>query len=156
MGARPALPSKRKSLKDRLLSGCINTGGCWIWSKSVASSGYGQIRLNYKNLRANRASYMVFKGEIPDGMVIRHTCDNKLCINPDHLILGSCKQNSQDMVERDRQAKGERNGRCKLSEADVQAIKSSTLSYSQLAKQFGISKGHAHRVKNGVAWSFLK
>lgn len=156
MEMKPTLPSKRKSLKDRLRAGCFKTGECWVWNKSVASSGYGQIRLNYKNLRANRASYMVFKGEIPDGMVIRHTCDNKLCINPEHLILGSCKQNSQDMVERDRQAKGERNGRCKLSESDVQAIKDSKLSYSQLAKQFGISKGHAHRVKNGVAWSFLK
>lgn len=94
------------TLKDRLLAGCVKTGECWVWNKSVASSGYGQIRLNYKNLRANRASYMVFKGEIPDGMVIRHTCDNKLCINPEHLILGSCKQNSQDMVERDRRGKG--------------------------------------------------
>ncbi|HDL7461496.1 TPA: HNH endonuclease [Yersinia enterocolitica] len=148
--------SKRKSLKERLLEGCIKTDKCWVWKMSVASSGYGQIRLNYKNLRANRASYVTFKGEIPDGMVVRHTCDNKLCINPDHLILGSCKQNSQDMVDRDRQAKGERNGRCKLSEDDVQEIKESKLSYSQLAIKFGISKGHAHRVKTGVAWSFLK
>lgn len=99
---------------------------------------------------------MAFKGEIPVGMVVRHTCDNKLCINPDHLILGSCKDNSQDMVERDRQAKGVRNGRYKLSEKEVQEIKDSTISYSQLAKKFGISKGHVHRIKTGVAWAFLK
>lgn len=146
-----------KSLKDRLLDACtVSPSGCWEWNKSVASSGYGQIRFNYKNLRANRASYLAFKGDIPEGMVVRHTCDNKLCINPDHLVLGSCKQNSQDMVDRNRQAKGELNGRCKLSEADVKEIKGSNLSYRQLANKFGISKGHAHRVKNGIAWSFLK
>ncbi|MEI9569483.1 HNH endonuclease signature motif containing protein [Atlantibacter hermannii] len=156
MEGKKTLPRKSKSLEDRLLAGFKKVGECWVWNKSVASSGYGQIRLNYKNLRANRASYMVFKGEIPDGMVVRHTCDNKLCINPDHLILGSCKDNSQDMVERNRQAKGTRNGRCKLSETKVQEIKDSTLSCGQLAKKFGISRGHAHRIKSGLAWAFIK
>lgn len=156
MESKRSPPRKTKSLEERLIAGFKKSGECWVWNKSVASSGYGQIRLNYKNLRANRASYMVFKGEIPVGMVVRHTCDNKLCINPDHLILGSCKDNSQDMVERDRQAKGVRNGRCKLSEKEVQEIKDSTISYSQLAKKFGISKGHVHRIKTGVAWAFLK
>ncbi|MFJ0492812.1 HNH endonuclease signature motif containing protein [Citrobacter werkmanii] len=156
METKHPLLSKRKSLEERLLAGCIKTEGCWIWRRSVASSGYGQIRLNYKNLRANRASFMVFKGEIPDGMVIRHTCDNKLCINPDHLILGSCKQNSEDMVSRDRQAKGIKNGRCKLSEDTVREIKKSTLSCSKTAEKFGISKSHAHKIMKGAAWSFIK
>lgn len=146
----------KRSFVDRLMDGCEKIdGGCWVWNKSVASSGYGQIRWNYTNYRANRASYIVFKGEIPDGMVVRHTCDNKLCINPDHLILGSCKQNSEDMVARNRQAKGMKNGRSKLSENDVRAIKSSALSCSKTAKKFGISKSQAHKIMTGKAWSFI-
>jgi len=146
----------RKSIKERLLEACIeDSNGCWLWQRSVASSGYGQIRWNYINFRANRASYIAFNGEIPAGMVVRHTCDNKLCINPQHLILGTCKDNSADMMERNRQAKGSKNGRCKLSEEEVLEIRASPLSCAQLAIKYGISKGHAHRIKNGVAWSSI-
>ncbi|MBG6243488.1 MAG: HNH endonuclease [Candidatus Symbiopectobacterium sp. Dall1.0] len=147
----------RKDFKERLMDACTEEpGGCWVWNLSVSSGGYGQIRRNGINCRANRASYEAFNGEIPDGGVVRHTCDNKLCIKPSHLVIGTNQDNSSDMVERNRQASGSRNGRCKLSANEVMEIRSSSLSYSKLAKKYGISKGHAHRIKNGVAWSLTK
>lgn len=146
----------KKDIKERLMESCqITISGCWEWKKSLASSGYGQIRWNGINTRANRASYIAFKGEIPTGMVVRHTCDNKLCINPDHLLIGTSQQNSTDMVERGRQAKGTKNGRCKLSEEQVDEILKSNMSLSSIAKAYGISKGHAHRIKNGAAWNSI-
>lgn len=70
--------------------------GCWIWEGGVDSWGYGQFHYKKKTVKAHRKSYEAFKGEIPTGMFVCHTCDTPSCINPDHLWLGTPKQNAQD------------------------------------------------------------
>lgn len=76
--------------------------GCWIWEACLFSDGYGQFGYNYKNYRAHRFSYALYNGPVPSNLIIRHTCDNPLCVNPAHLLLGTIQDNYEDMVKRDR------------------------------------------------------
>lgn len=94
-----------KTLKDRLIEKIkINPeNGCWEWQAAMMQSGYGKISIRRSvHTGAHRASYTVFNGEIPDGMVICHKCDNKKCINPDHLFIGTYLDNSKDAQSKGR------------------------------------------------------
>lgn len=91
------------------------TTGCWVWNKRIDKYGYGKISVKYAQRHGNKAydsmiasrvSYVAHKGEIPDGMLVCHTCDNRACVNPDHLYIGTAKDNYNDMVERGRSIKG--------------------------------------------------
>ncbi|MFB7140954.1 HNH endonuclease signature motif containing protein [Gottfriedia sp. NPDC056225] len=77
--------------------------GCHVWNACTDKDGYGLFKMEGKSMRANRVSYRLHKGEIPKGQTVRHTCDNEVCVNPDHLILGTQIQNNQDKIERFRQ-----------------------------------------------------
>jgi hypothetical protein len=82
-------------------------GGCWEWTgRLFDNTGYGQYSINSRPVSAHRHSYQVYKGDIPNGLLVRHTCDNRKCVNPDHLIVGTQQDNMNDMVERNRQSQG--------------------------------------------------
>lgn len=87
------------------------TATCWLWTASVFENGYGLFHLDDRNLKAHRYAYELLVGPIPDGLEVRHTCDVARCVNPEHLSLGTHAENMADMVERDRAARGKRNGR---------------------------------------------
>lgn len=76
---------------------------CWPWTAGLAPNGYGKFWLNGKTLGAHRISYLIHCGPIPEDKVICHKCDNKKCVNPSHLFLGSMKDNIQDCVKKKRQ-----------------------------------------------------
>lgn len=76
--------------------------GCMTWKMSKTKAGYGQVRCGSKNMLAHRVAYMIVKGDIPEGMLIMHSCDNKPCCNPDHLSIGTHADNSHDMMRKDR------------------------------------------------------
>lgn len=82
--------------------------GCWEWIGYINPSGYGQAydHRKDKSCRAHRLSYELFKGEIPPGLLICHSCDNKKCVNPDHLSIGTPAKNTRDMVERGLSVRG--------------------------------------------------
>lgn len=72
--------------------------GCWLWLGVMLDLGYGQLKCCSVVYKAHRASYIAFKGPIPEGLIVRHTCNVKLCVNPDHLILGTHQDNIDDAV----------------------------------------------------------
>jgi len=99
--AKPMSPEVFWSKVDK--SNC-----CWVWNGAVGKSGYGIVGYQYRNWLAHRLAYFFTFGDIPDGMCICHSCDNKLCVNPSHLWIGTYAQNSHDMVSKGRSAKGDR------------------------------------------------
>ena len=135
--------------------------GCIEWVASLNDHGYGQFRLakQRKNITAHRYSWILANGPIPEGLFVCHTCDNRSCVNPEHLFLGTPAENSADMVAKGRgrgaQREGTLNPRCKLSEVEVEAIRHSGSSLRSLSEAFGISKSQVHRIKTGTAWSGL-
>lgn len=148
--------AKRKkyaSLEEKFHDGYVpepNTG-CWLWFKATDGHGYGQLRNPGsgpgRNVLAHRVSFEISNGSIPAGMVIMHSCDQPLCVNPDHLRLGTMKDNSQDMI-----AKGRRRIviYSKLSNQDVQAIRlwdqSGEVTKSEIAAAFNLNRGSVSRL----------
>jgi hypothetical protein len=102
-------------------SEAIPIAGCWIWLGGM-SKGYGVWPLAWKERRAHRVSYAAYNGPLL-GELIRHTCDVACCVNPAHLIIGNSAENQRDKAVRGRSARGEKNGRAKLTEQQVLAIR---------------------------------
>lgn len=95
------------TLLKRFMNKVEKTDSCWIWKAArVMGQGYGMIKVGTKTYRAHRLSYELFKGEIPSGMYICHTCDNPPCVNPDHLFLGTASDNNRDKMEKGRFCNG--------------------------------------------------
>jgi hypothetical protein len=118
---------------------------CWTWTGSRKKDGHGQIWTGQTTVVATRALWTVLNGPIPDGLVIRHRCDNPPCMNPEHLSLGTPKQNSLDAVARGRVNKDGR----KLSpevRRGIAALRESGMTIQAVAEHFKISP------KTVVAW----
>lgn len=84
----------------------VAPNGCWLWAASCAANGYGQIKVFGEMTAAHRFAYTLFKGDIPESHHILHSCDNKRCVNPDHLRAGTHQENMADAVERGRMPRG--------------------------------------------------
>lgn len=130
---------------------------CVLWTASKNARGYGVFRLDNRSLLAHRVAYVQANGQIPDGALVRHTCDDPACVNPRHLVLGTPADNSADMVERGRFAdqSGEKNGRAKLDWAKVDEIRArleAGESQRALAEEFGVSQPHLSDIKLGRTW----
>jgi len=93
----------QKALLKMMNKTKVNSNGCWIYTGYKNECGYGRFRVAGKKTLAHRFSYEMRVGNIPDGMLVLHTCDNPACIKPEHLYLGKDKDNAGDMVDRKRQ-----------------------------------------------------
>ena len=130
---------------------------CWLWLGCCVRGGYGWFYWNGKYYQSHRIMWMITFGKIPDGLCILHKCDNPSCCNPDHLFLGTKKDNSDDKVRKGRQyhPNGEKNGHCKITDLQVLEIRQRYTRFGingensvTLAKFFGISPVQIRRIAN--------
>ena len=144
--------------------------GCWLWNGGKDPDGYGRVMYLGKRYVAHRLYYQMHTGVDPKGMCVCHKCDTPSCVNPDHLFLGTTKENTEDKVRKGRQAKGSRSGKSKLQEADVFLIKrfiekyppsSSSLEMGHgvrdfLARWFGVTKFCISQIMQERTWGHIK
>lgn len=140
--------------------------GCWEWKGSIGSNGYGTFRLPspFRDVvGAHRVSYSLHKGPIPIGLVVRHKCDNPICVNPDHLEVGTKADNSKDMVMRGRMPirdqAGEKNGAAKLTADDVSKIRTMInlgKRNTDIAALFGVTHSAVSSIRRGTSWNYME
>jgi len=142
-----------------ILDNCIPepNSGCWLWDGPAHHRfGYGKIGHSRRKYDpSHRASYMVFKGPVPAGLLVRHACDNPHCVNPDHLVLGTPADNMDDMVQRGRSLYGSRNPQAVLTEEIVLTIKSMLAAGVQqktIAAQYGVWQSAISKIAIGESW----
>ncbi len=131
--------------------------GCWeCISHAKVHGGYTRLRWDGKSNLMHRFFYAHYKGPIPDGKCVCHKCDNRGCVNPDHLFLATNQQNTMDRHLKGRSSKGEQIGTSKLRIDQVRVIKESNESYSKLAKEFDVSKSTIHLIKKNIRWTHVE
>ena len=144
----------------------ISESGCWEWTGQLYPKGYGKAcvgskKIKPKYLQAHRLSYRVFKGPLIDGLVIRHRCHNRKCVNPDHLIQGTTKENFEDSVEigtcslQNDGMPGERNPNALLTEAKVLVIRQDPRSNAELGHIHGVSAQTIRDIKVRKSWRHI-
>lgn len=137
----------------------IDDKNCWIWRNSNKITGYGIINYQGKAKSAHRYSYELFKGEIPKNHEICHTCDNRRCVNPEHLFLGSKTENMQDALKKGRFSLGENHYQNKLSEKQVKEIRKERekgRSYIDIGKEYGISQESVYDIVKRRTWKHVE
>lgn len=128
---------------------------CWEWTGARNAKGYGRAVVSGSLQLAHRIAYQDMAGPIPDGQIIRHTCDNPSCVNPRHLLAGTHADNASDAVLRGRFSKGARNGRAKLTAEQVVEIQKNPdrMKVKDLAAKFKVSKATVSLVRSGRRWA---
>lgn len=134
-------------------------GACWHWTKAMARCGYGKVKHKGKTVHTHRVSYELFRGPIEAGKWVLHTCDVRACVNPDHLYLGTAKDNMRDMLERNRMnpSKGAECSFSKLTDNQVLEIckNEERLSTSRLGQKYGVSKSTIISIQNRKTWQHV-
>lgn len=133
--------------------------GCFITtSHALNKDGYCYIRKNYKQVRAHRHIYQECFGEIKRGLVVRHKCDVRNCINPEHLELGTHTDNMRDSVERGRKAIGEKSGRNKITEEIAREIKTMLQDGKrnfEIMSELGVSDKIVSKIRKNETWKHV-
>ncbi len=146
----------------KLTSGGGARGPCWEWQGNIhPNTGYGTIRARGKTAWAHRVAWELTRGTIPEGKMVLHECDNRCCVRPSHLFLGTHADNMADMDQKGRRATGAQlasrgvlNGNAKLTQADVEAIRKNPggLSSQELSQKYGVHRSQIWRIQRAKVW----
>ena len=137
---------------------------CWLWTGATVSNGYssygvfntgGSRAAGYKNVVAHKFCHSMHFGEIPQGMLVMHSCDTPLCVNPAHLSLGTAAQNSADMVRKKRNHRGVCRPGAKLTDTAVREIRASTETQATLSARYGIAQSTISLIRSGQRWTHV-
>ena len=141
-------------LRDKTV---IEDNGCWRYIGGINGSGYGNIWDRGRTRSAHVVSYELNVGPVPEGISVLHTCDNRWCVNPTHLFLGTTQDNIDDMVSKGRDGfKGIKNGKALLVEEHINLIKyylnNTFLSQQAIANKFQVSRSTISAISTGRNW----
>ncbi len=131
--------------------------GCHEWRGTIEKRGYGVLTIEDRQWRAHRYAYVRANGPVSDTLLICHRCNNKLCVNPEHLYAGDDRANGRDKAAAGT-SKGERNPGVKLKEADVIQIRelyADGRSQPWIAKRYKIAQTHVSEIVRGIQWSHI-
>ncbi len=133
----------------------ITESGCWIWMAGLHEFGYGQAQIARKHWSAPRLAWTVYKSEIPAGAWVLHRCDIPQCCNPNHLFLGTPRNNIDDMLAKQRQIRGEKSHKAKLMADVARAVRSSKEKLQVLADRHGVTIQAIWLIQHGKNWKHL-
>lgn len=139
----------------------IEPDGCWRWTASLSPGyhgGYGNFNYDGRLQLAHRVSWILHRGAIPAGKYVCHHCDNRACVNPEHLFLGTQKDNIQDAARKGRMQRGSDKHNAKLTEDDVREIRAkhtAGITNRDLAVEYRISAWKISRIVNRRAWKHV-
>jgi len=154
--------TKEVPLAERFWAKVQKAEGCWLWTASVNATGYGIIGSDQPErtmVLAHRVSYEMASGPIPAGIEVCHTCDTPACVRPDHLFLGTHKENMEDMSRKGRSGRrfGMANNKSRLTREEALEIQrryaAGGETYADLAAAFGVSRYPIYAVINGFHWT---
>jgi predicted XRE-type DNA-binding protein len=149
-----------KTLEERFFNKVNKTHSCWEWTAGKDRYGYGSIRINNKVLRTHRVSYQLHYGDFDIALFVCHKCDNKKCVNPEHLFLGTHQDNMTDKVNKGKQPNliGKNNPNTKLTEDNVIQIKKLLfvgMKQREIAQKYNVSQNQISQIKNNKAWKHI-
>jgi hypothetical protein len=143
-------------LPARFWSRVNKTETCWLWTASKNCGGYGRVRINDNTHLVHRLSLSHSLGRpIGTGLLVRHLCRNRHCLNPAHLQEGTDKDNYADSVIDGTNAKGEKHGHSKLTEVQVREIRASDKRNCELAKIYNVSRETISGIRLGITWKWV-
>ena len=145
-------------MESKFLRKVKKTETCWEWTGRLDIGNYGRFSVGGKWNKAHRVAFQLWKGVIPDGHVIRHICNNTKCVNPDHLVTGTQKDNVADMLRTNPPVwrRGEKNGQSKLTEQDVSEIRQWLefgFPQKQIADAFGVGQATISGINTKKIWN---
>lgn len=121
--------------------------GCHEWQSTIKNTGYGGFWHDGKPQTAHCVAYQLYKGEIPKGMVIRHSCDNRKCVNVEHLILGTQADNINDMDGRNRRGFGSKLNLAQI--AEIKELIKQRYPQAEIASRYGVTQTAISKIKLG-------